>query len=1063
MERFPRTRRSATDRFAWRSAAAMLLAVVLGVVPAAAQLTTGTIVGTVQDETGGAMPGATVTVRNPQTGLSRTVFTNESGRYEATNLPAGPYEVTATMQGFGTAVRKGIDLAAGRNAVVDLRLPVATVQQELVVTADAPLVETTSATVSNLVSAKTVEDLPLVNRDLTQLIFLQPGIVKSPAGAALFAGQGEKFHVAGARGTQNLYLLDGVSNADLSGNPQGVSGSYSGAETVQEIQIITNNYSAEYRSAAGGIVSAITKSGTNAFRGSLFEFYRGDALDARNYFDKQLNNPTPEFTRHQFGGSLGGPISRNKLFFFGSYEGLRQDRDTTSQISVPSVAVRQGRLANGRVIAVHPVSAKILNLYPLPGEGNTIVAAFGDTVLVAGAQSQITNSHFALGKLDYQIDAGNTLTGTYNFDKGDQTNFGILRHLGSDATRSRKHVASTKWTRVTSGAAVNEFYFGFSESQPSEIQLTDFDWVGQGLIFRPDRTVMGDIDVPGLAGVGFTDAGVAYGQRSYTLKNGYSLGRGNHSYRAGGEWTYYQYNVNSCAGACNGDFFFASMEQFLRGVPRRLEIQLPGGDVVKRDLRQHLAGLYFQDNWRASDTVTLNMGLRYEFASVPREVDGNVGNLIDPTNDSQVTVGTLYKNPTKTAFSPRIGFVWAPNEGRSSVRGGFGIFYDHPMLFNIRTSLNELPPFRLVGRIDQADANRIGQEIDFPNAFSTQLNLARGRPNIRTFQYELDPTYLYRWNLTSQRQFWQNWVVSADYTGSRGRNLWQQSLSNINRWEGWPEAPPPGTPKFFPVGARPINPNFGEMRVQYSNSNSIHHGGSLGLQRRLNAGLQLGAAFTYGKTIDSGSTVTGDGFARDQRGIYAYDPEFRRGLASFDVRKSFTANVSYELPWGRGLTGAAALLAKGWQVNSIVTLTDGFPLSVEAKSANQQRRIGDDEQLRPNLIADGNNNPVTGDPNQWFDVSQFTPPALGYFGNLGRNTVTTPGLASVDLSLFKNVQLGGMRRLQFRIETFNLFNRTNFGIPDMDAFINEQPNPTAGRITTTRPARQTQLGVRWIF
>ena len=211
---------------------------------------------------------------------------------------------------------------------------------------------------------------------------------------------------------------------------------------------------------------------------------------------------------------------KNKLFFFGSYEGLRQDRDTTSQISVPSVAVRAGRLAAGRVVTVHPVSQRILALYPLPGDGNTIVEDFGDTVLVAGSATETTDSNFVLGKIDYQMNAGNTLTGTYNFDKGEVSELGVLRHLGHTATRSRKHVASVKWTRVLSGSAVNEFNFGFSESEPSEFQVSDFDWAGQGLVFRPDRTVMGDIDVPMFAGVGFSDAGVAYGQRSYTAKNG---------------------------------------------------------------------------------------------------------------------------------------------------------------------------------------------------------------------------------------------------------------------------------------------------------------------------------------------------------------------------------------------------------------------------------------------------------------------------------------------------------------------------------------------------------------
>lgn len=1039
-------------------------------VPAAslAQLTTGTIQGVVKDESGGALPGATVTIKNVETGVARTLTTSDQGRFEAPNLQVGTYEVAVALSGFRPAVRAGISLVVGRTAVVDVTLGVAAIEEALVVTGDAPLVETTSATVSNLIDAKKVEDLPLVNRDLTQLTFLQPGVVKIPSSGAqgIFSGMGDKFTVAGARGTQNLYLLDGVSNADLSGNAQGSSGSYMGSETVQEIQIVTNNYSAEYRSAAGGIVSAITKSGTNTLHGSLFQFYRNDALDAPNYFDKKFNNPEPDFNRNQFGGSVGGPIRRNKLFFFASYEGLREELGRTDTATVPSVNVRQGRLANGRIVPVNPRVVPFLNLYPVPGQGNQIVQDFGDTTLIAGTQVRDTTNNFAVGKVDYHLNTKNTLSGTYNWDKGERSPFGILGNLNAVGTRSRKHVLSTKWTAVVSNASVNEFNFGVSDSQPEgDIPLSTVDFASQGLVFRAERERLGDITVPGLSGIGYRVDASRYQQRAYTVKDGYSLSRGNHSFRAGGEWTLYRYNVGACSRGCNGVYEFGSVENFLRGIPRRFEVMLPGGDIINRDMKQHVLGAYFQDNWRMREDLTFNLGMRYEFASVPEEKDGKLSNLVN-FFDRDVTVGVLYENPTKKSFSPRVGFVWAPGEGRSSVRGGFGIFYEHPMLYNIRTSLQELPPFTLVGRVDQRDANRIGQEIDFPNAYFTQLALLSGRPNIRTFQYELDQTYMYRWSLTYQRQFWGNWVASADYTGSRGLHLWQQTLPNINKWEGWPEQPPPGTPKFFPANSTLINPNWGEMRIQYSNANSYYHGGSLSVQKRLSAGLQFQAAFTYSKNIDDGSGVTsgGDELPQSQRGIYAWDMYLKRGPSAFDVRKVFTANLSYELPWGRDLTGVAAAFAGGWQVNSVITLSDGYALSVEELSTAQAARIGDDEDLRPDLVPGGNNNPVTGDPNRWYDISQFTPARIGYFGNLGRGTVTSPGLALVDLSVFKNVGLGGGRRLQFRVETFNLFNRANFGTPDMVAFINEQPNPTAGLITSTRtPARQMQLGVRLVF
>lgn len=1053
-------------RSTWRSIrdvlrpGAFVVAFLLAGTPAFAQLTTGTISGTVLDTTDAALPGVSVTVTNTQTGLSRTVVTNRRGFYEATNLPVGNYSISAALEGFGSAETKDVQLTVGRTAVIDMTLAVGGLAQEVTVTGAAPLIETTSATVSNLISSQQVEDLPLVNRDLTQLTFLQPGVIKIPSSGdqGVFSGMGDKFTVAGARGTQNLYLLDGVSNADLSGNAQGASGSYMGAETIQEIQIITNNYSAEYRSAAGGIVSAITKSGTNTFHGSGFEFFRNDALHAPGFFEKKFNQPKANFDRHQYGASLGGPILQNKLFFFGSYEGLMEDLVRPDTATVPSVAARQGRLANGKVVPVSPKVAPFVNLWPVPGQGNTVVEDFGDTVLIAGSEEVPTRNNFFLGKVDLQATTGNTLSATYNFDKGRRSPYGILGDLGALGTESTKHVVSTKWTTVIGSSSVNELNLGYSDSRPSgDIPLSNFDFAAQGLTFRSNRNKMGQIQVRGISDIGYRVDASFYQQRSYTAKNGYSRSAGNHSFRLGGEWTYFRYDVVSCSRGCNGVWDFRSFENFLRATPRRFDVLLEGGFESPRDLRQHLISGYFQDNWRVRPNLTLNLGLRYEFASVPDETSGKVSNLVNFT-DPDVTVGVLFKNPTKKSFSPRLGVAWVPGDGRMSVRGGFGVFYEHPMLYSIRTSLQELPPFNLSGRIE-------GGDIDFPNAYFTQLDRAKGRPNLRSMDFNLDQTTYYRWNATVQRQFGTNWAVTLDYTGNRGYNLWQQSLPNLKRWEGWPNQPPPGTPKFFPAGAGLINPNFGEMRIQYANADLWYNGGTASVQRRLSDGLQLGATFTYSKSIDEGSGVTsgGDELPQGQRGIYAWDMHLKRGPSAYDIRKVFSGNLSYELPFGRNLTGIAAVLGKGWQINSIITLSDGYALSVEESSADQARRIGDDENLRPNLIANGNNNPVTGDPERWYDISQFTPSTIGFFGNLGRGTVTSPGLATVDLSLFKKMTVG-IGELEFRVETFNLLDRANFGTPNMVAFINGEPNPNAGRITRTRtPGRQTQLGLRFSF
>ena len=1039
--------------------------------PAAAQLTTGTIQGEVTDQTGAILPGVDVTVRNIDTGATRSIVTSEVGRYEAPNLAIGNYEVSATLSGFTPVIRKGITLTVGRVAVIDLSLSVGA-SEEVIVTGEAPLLETTSATVSNLVDSKRVEELPLVNRDLTQLTFLQPGVVKIPSSGVqgVFGGMGDKFTVAGARGSQNLYLLDGVSNSDLSGNPQGASGSYAGAETVQEMQIVTNNYSAEYRSAAGGIVSAVTKSGTNTLHGSAYLFHRNDALEAIDYFQEKFETGKPDFTRNQWGGSLGGPIVKNKLFFFGSYEGLKEETGKTDIQTTLTDDARRGILPTGTV-AVDPRVLPYLALYPVPGVGNTPVRDLGNgTILVASSGANLVDDNFVLGKGDYQVNNSNNLSVTYSWNKGDRTPYGMLTEVGDTevfGTSSGRKILGVKHTSVIGNSSLNELNFGYSDtSSTGDVPLTSTDFTS--LAFRSERSLVGQLNVSGLSSVGFRVDASDYRQRGYSVKDAFSFVRGNHSFRTGGEVTYYKYDVESCSRGCNGLWTFPSVTRFLTALPSDFQVMLPGttGD---RNLVQTGAGVYFQDNWKMADSFTLNMGLRYEFATVPEELNGKQGALVDPSNPAPdnfgVTVGPFFTNPTKKSFSPRVGFAWTPGAAhRWSVRGGFGMFYEHPMLYNIRTTLQELPPFTLVGRLRERNApNRI---INFPNAFYTQQSLLAGTPNIRTMEYDLDQTTIYRWSVTVQRDLGAGFVATADYTGSRGYNLWQQTLPNINKWQGWPETVP-SLEKYFPGGTGLIYPQFGEMRIQFANANLWYKGVSFGLQKRLEKGFAMQMAFTLSKAEDQGSGVTsgGDELPQSQRGIYAWDMDMKTGPSAYDVRKAFSTNLSYELPFGADATGVAGALAKGWQLNAIITLTDGYPVSVLDESDAQVGRIADIEDLRVNLVPGGDPNPVLGGPDQYFDITQFAPSTLGYFGNAPKGSVITPGLVKVDLSVFKTFTFATSHRLQLRFEVFNLLNRANFGTPDMTLVLPDGSiNPEAGQITQLRTsARQLQLGLRWVF
>src|SRR5215470_6288931 len=652
--------------------------------------TTGTITGTVADQSGAAVPGATVTLKNTDTGISRTTLTSENGKYEALSLPAGTYEISASLTGFRMVVRTGINLKVGQNAVVDFALQVGEVSQSLTVTGDIAQIETTTATVANVVDEKKVTDLPLNGRDLTQLSFLQPGVIKSPAGAGAFSGLGDKLSVAGSRGNQNIYLLDGISNSDLSGNAQSASGQLAGAETIKEFQIITNNYSAEYRSQAGAIVSAVTKSGTNNFHGSLYEFLRNDALDAAKWEENKGGGKSP-FKRNQFGGSFGGPIIKDRTFFFASYEGLRQSQGVNSQARVPDMAARTGILPDvAQPITVSALVKPYLDLYPVPGVGNRIVSEPGrkpdGTVLLAAIAKVPTHDDFGLGRIDHNFSNQKlgTIAVTYNYDSGEsssETPPGVLGDLLAQGFSSRKHVVSGNQTSVLSPSVLNEIKVGYSFTNPvQDIPLVSRDF--SNLAFRPGRNLLGEIIVSPLNPIGYRVNKSDYQQKLWSLMDGFSVTRGAHSFRMGVNFEHYWYQQISCSRGCNGSYKFSNLAAFLQAQPQQLDVQLPGAENPDRHMRQILFGSYFQDNWNVRPSFTLNLGIRHEFVTVPTEDKGLIAAMktpfdagmylskeaqkLYPTFPTLGTVDSFYTNATLKSFSPRFGFAFAPGAKKFS-------------------------------------------------------------------------------------------------------------------------------------------------------------------------------------------------------------------------------------------------------------------------------------------------------------------------------------------------------------------------------------------------------------
>jgi hypothetical protein len=568
----------------------------------------------------------------------------------------------------------------------------------------------------------------------------------------------------------------------------------------------------------------------------------------------------------------------------------------------------------------------------------------------------------------------------------------------------------------------------------------------------------------------------------------------------------FRYNIDACSSLCYGEYRFRDLRRFLIGEIQRFEtIVHEDSAPFQRNLNQLMFGAFLQDNYRVSDSLTLNLGMRYEFVTVPEEVN-DVSAALRDFQDAATTVGPYYTNSSLKSFSPRIGFAWAPGDRKTSFRGGVGIFYDQTLLYEFRTVTTDIPPFTRTGRLDS--------NINFPDAYTTQANLLRAvdsSTGMRGTQYDQEQATIYRWSFTLQRELGSDWVLSAGYTGARALHLWNQYQPNLNRWlicdqrgpcgagtgvaaaGRWPENPAPGQFKYWPAAtlangsANPdfmgrIQPRFLDMRWQAPNGNSFHHGLELGARKRLSRGLQLQISYTFAKTIDEGADVTSGELAEGQRQIYFWDMEQMRAVSSQDIRSSFVSNFSYDVPRG-DFGGIAGTILNGWQLNGIATLASGHPLTINGSTTAQEERLTITSGLRPDLIPGGDNNPTEGvvgtcagfeglagrklgGPDAYFDPCQFTLPVTGLFGNLGRSTVITPSLATFDFSIIKDFGVTEDSRIQFRLETFNLFNHPNFGTPNPSPWnSNGTTNVTeVGRINSTRgSARQIQFALKFIF
>jgi hypothetical protein len=1002
---------------------------------AAAQGTTGSIAGFVTDESKAALPGATVTIKEVETGQSRVLTTDEQGRYRADALVPGKYAVVVELSGFRTAQYDDVTLSVGQASTLNVQLQIGGISERVVVTGEATLVATRQSSVTALVEQTQIRELPLNGRDFSQLTLLQLGVTSSPSSQQqVDRGMGTQVSIAGARPNQISYQLDGTdANTQGNGSPGSAAGGLLGVDTVREFQVLVNNYSAEYGRSTGGIVTAVTRSGTNDMHGAGFEFNRDSRWDARTYFDDP-NSQIPKLTRNQFGGYLGGPIVRDRTFFFGSYEGLRQDRGVTTIATVPSRATRART-------DISAVTLPYLMLYPEPNGRET-----GATGIYSVQSVAPTRENYALGKLDQQLNKDQSVSVRYSWDRARVDQDQAIPFWTTDTrTRTQSVVGEHKWIMTPRLLNVGKIAWNGAYEATDNLENRSFD---PSLLFIPD-TRFGNISVSGINAIGpDTNTPTFVNLKSLQVIESLTYTRGSHNFKTGINFTHYM-NDQDSSFDFGGNYAFTSLENFLQNRPNTFEGQSPGSTTARR-WRQNLVGLYGQDDWTVSRTVTLNLGVRYEFITTPNELDGREARMPDLQAATVTAGGPIFKNPSLRNIAPRAGFAWnLTGDGKNVVHGGAGYFFE-PILSNVyRAYGNRTPPYYNI-------INPANPPFPHPPTSGAQPLL-----RLDLVQYDLDNPYRLQYNVTYQRELPGRTVVTAGFIGSRG----YKQIRNVEYNQAIPQVLADGS-YFFPQGGTRRNPAFGSMRLRITDGKSWYKGLVVGGTRRFAQGLALQGSYTLGKSVDLGSQAVGSGdFDNSFQPAYAFDPLSNKGLSDFDIRHNFVFNSTWELPFGRSLTGVARGLAYGWQVSGILTVRSGIPFSPQLgfDRARALPRSGGAGQ-RPNLASGCSDNPVLGGSDQYFDPNCFLLPDAGTLGNLPRNTISGPGFRSLDMAIFKNVPLGAGRRLQFRAEGFNVTNHVNFGLPASTVFNAAGRVANAGQITTiVGTARQFQFGLKLEF
>jgi hypothetical protein len=982
-----------------------------------AQVAGGTLSGTISDPSGRAVPNAKLVITNVATGVDKVVTTNVDGFYTAVNLLPGDYQVVISAGGFNSERKMGITMTVGAQQTLDAVLRVGTVTNTVQVTTEAPAIQVTTSDISATVNATTVRELPLNGRSWTDLAALQPGVDTIQTQPSFATGSdrgnrgfGQQLTISGARPQQNNYRLDGVSLNDYAnGAPGSVLGGNLGVDAIQEFSVLTSNYSAEYGKTSGGVVNAITRSGTNSFHGSAYEFLRNSALDAKNFFEAADTAKAP-FKRNQFGGAIGGPIFKNKTFFFADYEGIRQAKGIANVDFVPSPAARQGNLhcsstdaqtgAHGCVSVGNPYTVpvdssvqKYLALYPVP------TCAGADVCQFIFNGNQIINENFVTTRIDHKFSDKDSLFGTYLYDRTPYSSPDSFGNVGL-GTLSARQIVAVEETHSFAPSFVNAVRFGYNHERvdnDASVKAINPAAADTSLAAFAGR----DAAVVNVTGVLTSMSGGVGGLPTYLYRwnafQGYDdafFNRGTHTIKFGFAFERMLMQATALTDP-NGIWFFSDLPSFLTNSPTKFQ----GGvasTLTPRNFRQSIFGGYVQDDWRTKPNLTLNLGLRYEMTTVPTETQGKLVNLRNIADALPVCgtvvpgacsgTGSLFSsNPTLHNFEPRLGFAWDPlRNGKMAVRGGAGLFDVLPLPYQFILLETQAFPFFQYTSLKVGGSNPV--PLTFP--LVPAADIAGNKTRSTYIESSPHRNYVMQWNLNVQYQLSSSLAAMVAYVGSRGVHqpfrvdeadliiptktsagyLWPQVDNGGNLVSGPNVGNPPNT----------INPNYGSIRGMFYQGRSYFNALETQLAKRMSHGFQMQGTFTWGRSIDTSSaTVAGDAFGNSISSLNWFDMRLTRGPSDFNVNRTLVINGTWEIPTAKSFSGPARWIFDGWELGTIFTVSDGVPFTPTwGTGSDPANTLSSDDFAYPNRLGGPGCATLTnpGNPGNYVKTQCFTIP-----------------------------------------------------------------------------------------